>query len=185
LRTQYQCDVMVPMAYNKLLIHAGIVCRVCVYVAWLMCDSLRQSQLAKGPNCRHDHNSIQFKYTMCNWSQLCFFLSYFMFQLSSTHFQEGRLKQLGVELLAQVLNLTAPGEIRTRNGANAPTTYPMYILHFNGTQSPVTCHLHVHKLVDAVEQSWRSTCTRNVLFHYIRYSTIWTPKAIHYVNLNI
>jgi hypothetical protein len=32
-----------------------------------------------------------------------------------THFQLGRLKQLGVESLAQGLNIMAPGEVRTRD----------------------------------------------------------------------
>jgi hypothetical protein len=49
-----------------------------------------------------------------------------------THFQLGRLKQLGVESLAQGLNIMAPGEVRTRDLAVPKPT-----------RSPLCHHVHI------------------------------------------
>jgi hypothetical protein len=49
-----------------------------------------------------------------------------------THFQLGRLKQLGVESLAQGLDIMAPGEVRTRDLAVPKPT-----------RSPLRHHVHI------------------------------------------
>jgi hypothetical protein len=50
---------------------------------------------------------------------------FFVFYLAGTHFQLGRLKQLGVESLAQGLNMMAPGEVRTHDPSVTRRTLTM------------------------------------------------------------